>query len=147
MAGPNAGGRRRRMMSEINVVPYIDVMLVLLIVFMVTAPLLTQGLIVDLPQASSEPLDVDEDAETLVISITADEQYYISLGSTQQEDQTPVAVDVIGDQVSRIVGANPQIQVFVEGDGQSSYSSFISLMTVLQAAGVASPNLITKPLE
>ncbi|MEY3668311.1 MAG: hypothetical protein RL572_1851 [Pseudomonadota bacterium] len=139
--------KRRKPVAEINVVPYIDVMLVLLIVFMVTAPLLTQGLIVDLPQASSEPLDVDEDAETLVISITADEQYYISLGSTQQEDQTPVAVDVIGDQVSRIVGANPQIQVFVEGDGQSSYSSFISLMTVLQAAGVASPNLITKPLE
>ncbi len=125
--------KRRKPVAEINVVPYIDVMLVLLIVFMVTAPLLTQGLIVELPQASSEPLEVDENAETLVISITADEQYYISLGSTQQEDQSPVAIDVIGDQVSRIVGANPQIQVFVEGDGQSSYSSFISLMTVLQA--------------
>jgi len=139
--------KRRKPAPEINVVPYIDVMLVLLIVFMVTAPLLTQGLIVELPQASSEPLEVDENAETLVISITADEQYFISLGSTQQEDQSAVAIDVIGDQVSRIVGANPQIQVFVEGDGQSSYSSFISLMTVLQAAGVASPNLITKPLE
>jgi biopolymer transport protein TolR len=134
-------------MAEINVVPYIDVMLVLLIVFMVTAPLLTQGLIVELPEASSEPLQVDENAETLVISITADEQYYISLGSTQEEERTAVAIEVIGDQVGRIVGANPQIQVFVEGDGQSSYSSFISLMTVLQAAGVASPNLITKPLE
>jgi biopolymer transport protein TolR len=134
-------------MAEINVVPYIDVMLVLLIVFMVTAPLLTQGLIVELPEASSEPLQVDENAETLVISITADEQYYISLGSTQEEERTAVAIEVIGDQVGRIVSANPQIQVFVEGDGQSSYSSFISLMTVLQAAGVASPNLITKPLE
>lgn len=139
--------KRRRPMAEINVVPYIDVMLVLLIVFMVTAPLLTQGLIVELPEASSEPLEVDENAETLVISITSDEQYYISLGSAQEEERTPVALDVIGDQVGRIVGANPQIQVFVEGDGQSSYSSFIGLMTVLQAAGVASPNLITKPLE
>jgi biopolymer transport protein TolR len=139
--------KRRRPMAEINVVPYIDVMLVLLIVFMVTAPLLTQGLIVELPEASSEPLQVDENAETLVISITADEQYYISLGSTQEEERTAVAIEVIGDQVGRIVSANPQIQVFVEGDGQSSYSSFISLMTVLQAAGVASPNLITKPLE
>ena len=139
--------KRRRPMAEIYVVPYIDVMLVLLIVFMVTAPLLTQGLIVELPEASSEPLQVDENAETLVISITADEQYYISLGSTQEEERTAVAIEVIGDQVGRIVGANPQIQVFVEGDGQSSYSSFISLMTVLQAAGVASPNLITKPLE
>jgi len=139
--------KRRRPMAEINVVPYIDVMLVLLIVFMVTAPLLTQGLIVDLPEASSEPLDMDENAETLVISITADDQYYISLGSTQEDEQTPVTIDLIGDQVGRIVGANPQIQVFVEGDGQSSYSSFISLMSVLQAAGVESPNLITKPLE
>ena len=139
--------KRRRPMAEINVVPYIDVMLVLLIVFMVTAPLLTQGLMVELPEASSEPLQVDENAETLVISITADEQYYISLGSTQEEERTAVAIEVIGDQVGRIVSANPQIQVFVEGDGQSSYSSFISLMTVLQAAGVASPNLITKPLE
>lgn len=139
--------KRRRPMAEINVVPYIDVMLVLLIVFMVTAPLLTQGLIVDLPEASSEPLDMDENAETLVISITSDDQYYISLGSTQEDEQTPVTIDLIGDQVGRIVGANPQIQVFVEGDGQSSYSSFISLMAVLQAAGVESPNLITKPLE
>lgn len=139
--------KRRRPMAEINVVPYIDVMLVLLIVFMVTAPLLEQGLKVDLPEANSEPLEVDENAETLVISITADEQFYISLGSTQEDEQVPVALEVVGDQVSRIVGANPQIQVFVEGDGESSYSSFISLMTVLQAAGVASPNLITKPLE
>jgi biopolymer transport protein TolR len=139
--------KRRKPVAEINVVPYIDVMLVLLIVFMVTAPLLTQGLIVDLPEASSEPLDVDENTETLVISITADDEFYISLGSTQEDERTIVGLDVIGDQVGRIMGANPRIQVFVEGDGRSSYSSFISLMTVLQAAGVASPNLITKPLE
>tara|TARA_R110001606_G_scaffold186629_2_gene334160 strand:+ start:4856 stop:5290 length:435 start_codon:yes stop_codon:yes gene_type:complete len=139
--------KRRRPMAEINVVPYIDVMLVLLIVFMVTAPLLEQGLKVDLPEANSEPLDVDENAETLVISITADEEFFISLGSTQEDEQVPVALEMVGDQVSKIVAANPQIQVFVEGDGESSYSSFISLMTVLQAAGVASPNLITKPLE
>ena len=139
--------KRRRPMAEINVVPYIDVMLVLLIVFMVTAPLLEQGLKVDLPEANSEPLDVDENAETLVISITADEEFFISLGSTQEDEQVPMALEMVGEQVSKIVGANPQIQVFVEGDGESSYSSFISLMTVLQAAGVASPNLITKPLE
>ena len=93
--------KRRRPMAEINVVPYIDVMLVLLIVFMVTAPLLTQGLIVELPEASSEPLQVDENAETLVISITADEQYYISLGSTQEEERTAVAIEVIGDFIRR----------------------------------------------
>lgn len=134
-------------MADINVVPYIDVMLVLLIVFMVTAPLLTQGLKVDLPEANSEPMDVDENAETLVISIDGEDQFFISLGTTQEQDQESVGLDVIGDQVGKIVAANPRIQVFVEGDGQSSYSSFISLMTVLQAAGVASPNLVTKPLE
>lgn len=139
--------KRRRPVAEINVVPYIDVMLVLLIVFMVTAPLLTQGLQVDLPEANSEPMNVDENAETLVVSISADEQFYLSLGSTQEEAREPVGLDVVEDQVAKIVAANPQIQVFVEGDGQSSYSSFISLMTALQAAGVASPNLITKPLE
>lgn len=139
--------KRRNRMAEINVVPYIDVMLVLLIVFMVTAPLLEQGLKVDLPEANSEPLDVDENAETLVISITADGEYYLSLGSTQEDEQAAVSLDMLGDQVGKIVAANPQIQVFVEGDGESSYSAFISLMTVLQAAGVASPNLITKPLE
>lgn len=134
-------------MADINVVPYIDVMLVLLIVFMVTAPLLTQGLKVDLPEANSEPMNVDENAETLVISINGDDQFYISLGTTQEADQESVELSMIGDQVSKIVAANPRIQVFVEGDGQSSYSTFISLMTVLQAAGVTSPNLVTKPLE
>jgi biopolymer transport protein TolR len=139
--------KRRRPMAEINVVPYIDVMLVLLIVFMVTAPLLTQGLKVDLPQASSEPIDVDENTETLVVSISADGQFFLSLGATEAEDPEPVALELIGEQVGKIIASNPQIQVFVEGDGQSSYSSFIDLMSVLQAAGVASPNLITKPLE
>lgn len=139
--------KRRKPVAEINVVPYIDVMLVLLIVFMVTAPLLTQGLIVELPQASSEPLDVDENTETLVISITSDGQFYISLGATAEDDREVITLDLIGDQVGKIIAANPQIQVFVEGDGESSYSTFISLMTVLQEAGVASPNLITKPLE
>ena len=74
--------KKRKPVAEINVVPYIDVMLVLLIVFMVTAPLLTQGLRVDLPQASSEPLDLDENAETLVIELTADNEFFISLGVT-----------------------------------------------------------------
>ena len=135
-------------MAEINVVPYIDVMLVLLIVFMVTAPLLTQGLKVDLPEASSEPIEIDENTETLVVSISADGLFYLSLGATEAEEtREAVELELVGEQVGKIVAVNPQIQVFVEGDGQSSYSSFIDLMSVLQSAGVASPNLITKPLE
>lgn len=128
-------------------VPYIDVMLVLLIVFMVTAPLLTQGLRVDLPQASSEPLEVDENAETLVIELTADNEFFISLGVTSQDEQTPVPLETIGQQVASIVEVNPTIQIFVEGDARASYGPFISLMEALRVAGVESPNLVTKPLE
>ena len=139
--------KKRRPMSDINVVPYIDVMLVLLIVFMVTAPLLTQGLRVDLPQASSEPLELDEEAESLVIELTADNQYFISLGVTAQDEQQPVELSLIGEQVARIVEVNPGIQIFVEGDAQASYGPFISLMEALREAGITSPNLVTKPLE
>ncbi|GGG57088.1 protein TolR [Pseudohongiella nitratireducens] len=139
--------KKRKPIGEINVVPFIDVMLVLLVVFMVTAPLLTQGLRVDLPEASSEPLEVDEDAETLVIELTAANEYYISLGVTSAEEQQPVELAMIGDQVSRIVEVNPGIQIFVEGDAQASYGPFISLMEALRTAGITSPNLVTKPLE
>ena len=69
--------KKRRPMSEINVVPYIDVMLVLLIVFMVTAPMLNQGIEVDLPQANNEPLDLDENLESLIVSITAAGDYFL----------------------------------------------------------------------
>jgi biopolymer transport protein TolR len=139
--------KKRKPVSEINVVPYLDVMLVLLIVFMVTAPLLTQGLRVDLPQASSEPLELDENAETLVIELTADNEYFISLGVTEQEAQSAVPLELIGQQVASIVQVNPAIQIFVEGDANASYGPFISLMEALRIAGVNSPNLVTKPLE
>ena len=139
--------KRRKPMSDINVVPYIDVMLVLLIVFMVTAPLLTQGLRVDLPQVDSEPMDMDENAETLVIELTADNEFFISLGVTEQDEQTPVTLATVGQQVASIVEVNPTIQIFVEGDASASYGPFISLMEALRVAGVESPNLVTKPLE
>jgi biopolymer transport protein TolR len=139
--------KKRKPVSEINVVPYLDVMLVLLIVFMVTAPLLTQGLRVDLPQASSEPLELDENAETLVIELTAENEYFISLGVTEQEEQSAVPLELIGQQVASIVQVNPAIQIFVEGDANARYGPFISLMEALRIAGVNSPNLVTKPLE
>lgn len=139
--------KRRKPMSDINVVPYIDVMLVLLIVFMVTAPLLTQGIRVDLPQASSEPLDMVDNAESLVIELTADNEFFINLGVTAPDQQTPVELGLIGQQVARIVEVNPTIQIFVEGDSRASYGPFISLMEELRRAGINSPNLVTKPLE
>ncbi|MEQ8407194.1 MAG: ExbD/TolR family protein [Gammaproteobacteria bacterium] len=138
--------KRRKPVAEINVVPYIDVMLVLLIVFMVTAPLLNQGIEVDLPQANNEPLDIDENMETLVVSITSNGEYFLSVGATG-EDRESVTLETVGEQVRRITEANPTIQVLVEGDAQADWGAMITLITTLQAAGVSNPNFITQPLE
>ncbi|MDC0221642.1 ExbD/TolR family protein [Gammaproteobacteria bacterium] len=133
-------------MSEINVVPYIDVMLVLLIVFMVTAPMLNQGIEVDLPEANNEPLNIDENLETLVVSITFDGEYFLSIGATGEERQS-VTLETVGMRVGQILSANPDIQVLVEGDADANWSAMITLITTLQAAGVANPNFITQPLN
>jgi len=138
--------KKRKPMSEINVVPYIDVMLVLLVVFMVTAPLLNQGIEVELPQANNEPLEIDENQETLVISITENQEYYISLGATT-ENRQPVTLETIGQQVAQVMNANPRIQVMIEGDTNASWGTMIALITTLQNAGVANPNFITQPLQ
>ena len=138
--------KKRKPMAEINVVPYIDVMLVLLIVFMVTAPMLNQGIDVDLPQASNEPLDIDENLETLVVSITAAGEYFLSIGATGDERES-VSLETVGEQVSRILNANPEIQVLVEGDTEADWGAMITLITTLNQAGVTNPNFITQPVD
>ena len=136
--------KKRKPMSEINVVPYIDVMLVLLIVFMVTAPMLNQGIEVDLPQANNEPLNLNENLETLIVSITASGEYFLSIGATG-EDRESLNLDTIGLRVSQIVSANPSIQVLVEGDTLADWGSMITLITTLNDAGVTNPSFITQP--
>lgn len=138
--------KKRKPMAEINVVPYIDVMLVLLIVFMVTAPMLNQGIDVDLPQASNEPLDIDENLEMLVVSITAAGEYFLSIGATGDERES-VSLGTVGEQVSRILNANPEIQVLVEGDTEADWGAMITLITTLNQAGVTNPNFITQPVD
>ena len=138
-----ARGRvRRKPMSEINVVPYIDVMLVLLIVFMVTAPLLTQGVSVDLPEAPSEPMDLKDDEEVVVISIKADGTYYIDLGTNSEE---AVTIDFIARQVEKIIRVKPSTPVLLRGDQAVNYGAVVKLMTALQAAGVPNVGLISEP--
>ena len=137
--------KKRKPMGEINVVPFIDVMLVLLVVFMVTAPLLNQGIEVELPEANNEPLAIDENLETLVVSLTAKGDYFISVGATG-EDRQPVTLETLGQQVSIITNANPTIQVLVEGDTEAGWGAMVNLITTLQTAGVANPNFITQPL-
>ena len=138
--------KKRKPMSEINVVPYIDVMLVLLIVFMVTAPMLNQGIEVDLPQANNEPLNLNENLESLVVSITASGEYFLSIGATG-EDRESLNLDTVGLRVSQIVNANPNTQVLVEGDTLADWGSMITLITTLNDAGVTNPSFITQPIN
>lgn len=134
---------RRKPMSEINVVPYIDVMLVLLVIFMVTAPLMTQGIKVDLPEAASGSIDVTDDEPMLVVSVKDDATYYINLGEAEE----PVPLSEIGDRAAKIIAANPRIKVLVEGDKNLAYGVIVNLMNTLQAAGAKSVGLITEPFE
>ena len=138
--------KKRKPVSEINVVPYIDVMLVLLIVFMVTAPLLNQGIEVDLPRANNEPLEIDENLETLVVSITAQEEYFLSIGAAGEERQS-LSLEEVAERVRRIIAANPQVQVLIEGDTNAAWGAMITLITALQQAGVTEPSFITQPLD
>lgn len=134
--------RRRKPVSEINVVPYIDVMLVLLVVFMVTAPMLTQGVSVDLPEAPSEALELKDNQDVVVVSVKADGTYYIDLG---KDAETPVSIDYIADKVSKLMRVKPTTPVLVRGDKAVSYGTIVSLMTTLQGAGVPNVGLISEP--
>lgn len=131
-------------MSEINVVPYIDVMLVLLIVFMVTAPMLMQGVQVDLPQAPSEPIDADDETEPVIVSVRADNTYYINLGGDEEEARP---LEEITETVARVLRQNPQTPVLVWGDQQVGYGVVVQLMSELQSAGAPSVGLVTESPE
>lgn len=138
-----ARSMRRKPMSQINVVPYIDVMLVLLVIFMVTAPLLTQGIKVDLPEAVSESMDVQDPDQLLVVTIKKDGSLYLNVGD---EDR---ALDIagIGAQAGKILKANPSVQVLIEADRELPYGSVINVMNVLQQSGAPSVGLVTEPPE
>ncbi len=127
--------RRKKMMSEINVVPYIDVMLVLLVIFMITAPLLTQGVKVDLPQAAAKPVD-SQDRETLMVTVDREGSYYL--------DDRRIGPDELARKVAAILKARPQTPVLIRGDRNVGYGQVVKAMTLLQAAGAPSVGLITE---
>ncbi|MFT5163090.1 MAG: biopolymer transport protein TolR [Alteromonadaceae bacterium] len=131
--------KRRRPVAEINVVPYIDVMLVLLIIFMITAPLVTQGVKVDLPKADAEPLAKDT-KPPLVASVKADGTYYLTVGENKEESLTLEDVMTL---VAAHLTVEPQTPVMVNGDGNVPYRSIIDLMVVLNKAGAQSVGLMT----
>lgn len=134
--------RKRRLMGEINVVPYIDVMLVLLVIFMVTAPLLTQGIDVELPKAAAVPIETPEDSEPLVLSIDAAGDYYLNVGD---EQDTPLEAVRVVELVSAVLRRNPDTQVLVKGDHRVPYGDVVTAMVLLQEAGAPRVGFLTDP--
>lgn len=130
-------------MSEINVVPYIDVMLVLLIIFMITAPLLSQGVKIDLPQVPSEPLPAS-DSDPVIVSVDAAGNFFINYGEDQDQ---PVSPEVLVNRVSALVKYRPRLPVLVKGDTDVNYGRVVQAMALLQGAGVKGIGLITEPPE
>ena len=134
---------RKRPMAEINVVPYIDVMLVMLVIFMITAPLLTQGVKVDLPAAAAQPMD-DSDQEPLVVSVDVSGNLFLNVGEAPEE---PVAAEALVQTVAAVLRRQPQKSVLVRGDHAVDYGAVVSAMVLLQQAGVPNVGLVTEPPE
>ena len=130
---------KHRPMAEINVVPYIDVMLVLLIIFMVTAPMLMQGVKVDLPEANADPVE-NQDSEPLIVSVDASGKLYLNLGQEKQVLSLPT----IRDRVSAVIRRSPKKPVLVWGDRAVPYGEVVAVMVALQEAGAPSVGLVTE---
>jgi biopolymer transport protein TolR len=131
---------KRKLVAEINVVPYIDVTLVLLVVFMITAPLLMQGVKVELPDANSAPMDT-KDQDPFIVSIKTDGSYWIDIKGENQSQ----SLATIKDRVAKILRQKPQTPVLVWGDSAVDYGSVVNLMSELQLAGAPSVGLVTEP--
>ena len=136
--------KKRRPVAEINVVPYIDVMLVLLIIFMATAPLITHGVKVDLPKMSESDLVETKEAPPIIASIDAEGRYYVSVGTDPE-----AAMDAVeGAAVIKLkLQRNPETPVLIKGSGRVSYQEVLLLMDFLKNAGVPSVGLMTKSFE
>ena len=133
-------GSRRRPMSEINVVPYIDVMLVLLVIFMITAPLLTQGVKIDLPDAAAEVVETTE-TEPLIVSVDSAGRYFINFGGDEAE---PVDRATLLNRAAALLRHRPGIQVLVKGDEAVEYGAVVVAMAILKEAGAPSVGLLTE---
>ena len=134
--------KRRKLMSQINVVPYIDVMLVLLIIFMVTAPLLNLGVDIHLPQSAAK--SVQDNKEPVLVSVDKDGNFFLTLGVSQRE---PIDADNLVRKVSAFVRANPQVSVMIGGDERVDYGKIYQAMVLLQQAGVPKVGLMSQPVQ
>lgn len=135
--------KRRNLISDINVVPYIDVMLVLLVIFMISAPLMVQGIQVNLPQASSEALPVTNN-EPLIVSIDKNGELFLETDSTKDKS---LSLEELNFSVTKIFESNPNLQVVIRGDGKVQYEKVMTVMAELQMAGATDIGLISKPIS
>lgn len=136
--------QKRKLMAEINVVPYIDVMLVLLVIFMVTAPLLTQGIKVDLPKANSEPIEDVANHQPLVLSVDAAGNLYINVGD--DEDEPTTGKDVVA-RIGAVLRNRPETPILVKADRAVPYGHVVGAMVLLQRGGAANIGFVTDPLD
>lgn len=135
---------KRRLMGEINVVPYIDVMLVLLIIFMVTAPLLTQGIEVDLPKVGAAPLDADKfmKSEPLVLSVDSNGSLYLNIGSGKDK---PMDAEEIVKRTTAVLSRDPKTPVLIKADQSVSHGVVVAAMRLLQDGGAPNVGIMTDP--
>jgi len=135
---------KRKLMSEINVVPYIDVMLVLLVIFMVTAPMLTQGISVELPKAGAEPIADIADHQPVVLSVDAAGNLYLDIGDNEDE---PISGADVVSRVSIVIRNQPDTPILVKADRAVPYGNVVGAMVLLQRAGATSVGFVTDPLD
>lgn len=138
-----ASGKKRRPMSDINVVPYIDVMLVLLIIFMITAPIVQQGVEIDLPQAAAKPISPDQQ-EPVVVSVDKNGDFYLDIGD---EPDKPIDAQLMVNRVAAVRELKPDVPVLVRGDREVDYGRVVDAMVLLQRAGVEKVGLMTDQPE
>jgi len=138
--------RRRKLMGEINVVPYIDVMLVLLIIFMITAPLLAEGIKVELPKAGARPIPQEMLKDSKPIVLTIDETGRLFLNYNKPETE-PLSAASVETQAAAVLRRAPETTVLVRGDYRVAYGEVVSAMTILQRAGASKVGFITQPPE
>jgi biopolymer transport protein TolR len=140
--------KRRRPMAEINVVPYLDVMLVLLVIFMITAPLLNLGVEVELPKADAEPLDSQENDEPMVLTVLKNGDLYLNAGGDLDGTTSGlIDAETLVATMSAVVRRNPELQVLVGGDQAVEYGRIYDAMVLLQKAGVQKVGLMSDPLN
>lgn len=132
--------KKRRAVSEINVVPYIDVMLVLLIIFMITAPIVQQGVEIELPKVAANSL-TPEQLEPVILSVSKTGEYFLNVGDNLKD---PVSDDVVTQRVALILKQKPETPILVRGDKDANYGSVTTAMVLLQSAGVEKVGLMTE---